>query len=140
MEQDSIANRIEALRKMLGLTQERLAQTLGVTFSTVSRWENGHVTPSRLAWTQLRGVALQHGLDPEILGWPEQRSKRSAAPRPVEAPRAGGANVRPLVAPGPAGAPPWPPLICGEQRAQRRNTAVTCLSKRPIKLAKHGKK
>src|SRR5438093_970394 len=41
---------IRAWRRRIGLTQEGLAQALSVTFSTVSRWENGHVKPSKLAW------------------------------------------------------------------------------------------
>src|SRR5438552_3972103 len=44
---------IRAWRRRIGLTQEGLAQALRVTFSTVSRWENGHVKPSKLAWKAL---------------------------------------------------------------------------------------
>jgi transcriptional regulator with XRE-family HTH domain len=36
---------IKDLRRHLGLTQEQLAQELGVTFSTVNQWENGHRRP-----------------------------------------------------------------------------------------------
>jgi DNA-binding transcriptional regulator YiaG len=32
-----------------------------VTFSTVSRWENGHVRPSSLAWKALVQVAGERG-------------------------------------------------------------------------------
>jgi putative transcriptional regulator len=48
---------IRAWRLRLGLTQEGLARALSVTFSTVSRWENGHVLPSKLAWRALRRLA-----------------------------------------------------------------------------------
>ena len=44
-----------------GLTQEGLAHSLSVTFSTVSRWENGHVLPSRLAWRALQQLAAERG-------------------------------------------------------------------------------
>jgi len=32
---------------------------LSVTFSTVSRWENGHVQPSRLAWRAMAQLAAE---------------------------------------------------------------------------------
>ena len=48
---------IRAWRRRTGLTQEGLAQALSVTFSTVSRWENGHVLPSKLAWRALQQLA-----------------------------------------------------------------------------------
>lgn len=49
--------RIRAWRLQSGLTQEELARALSVTFASVSRWENGHVVPSRLAWRALRDLA-----------------------------------------------------------------------------------
>jgi len=38
-----------ALRKHLNLSQERFARLLGVSFSTVSRWENGSRVISDIA-------------------------------------------------------------------------------------------
>jgi DNA-binding transcriptional regulator YiaG len=52
---------IRAWRHRVGLTQEGLAQALSVTFSTVSRWENGHVLPSKLAWRALQRLAQERG-------------------------------------------------------------------------------
>ncbi len=52
---------IRAWRRRAGLTQEGLAVALGVTFSTVSRWENGHVAPSKLAWRALEQLASERG-------------------------------------------------------------------------------
>ena len=52
---------IRAWRRRTGLTQEGLAQALSVTFSTVSRWENGHVLPSKLAWRALQQLAAERG-------------------------------------------------------------------------------
>jgi putative transcriptional regulator len=52
---------IRAWRHRAGLTQEGLAHSLSVTFSTVSRWENGHVLPSRLAWRALQQLAAERG-------------------------------------------------------------------------------
>jgi len=37
------------LRKRLGLSQEKLAAQLGVSFQTVNRWERGRTQPSQLA-------------------------------------------------------------------------------------------
>jgi putative transcriptional regulator len=52
---------IRRWRRRIGLTQEGLAQALNVTFSTVSRWENGHVRPSKLAWKALEQLAASRG-------------------------------------------------------------------------------
>jgi putative transcriptional regulator len=40
---------IGALRRRMKMTQEEFAHAIGVTVSTVNRWENGHIEPSRLA-------------------------------------------------------------------------------------------
>ena len=40
---------IKEWRKQMGLTQERLAQLIGVSFQTVNRWERGLSKPSNLA-------------------------------------------------------------------------------------------
>ncbi|MEW6498838.1 MAG: helix-turn-helix transcriptional regulator [Cyanobacteriota bacterium] len=50
MEQQlTISNLILELRNRLGLSQEKLAAKLGVSFNTVNRWENGHSKPSPMA-------------------------------------------------------------------------------------------
>ena len=51
---------IRGLRTTLGLTQEQFAAKIGVTFSTVNRWENGKGKPSPLA--MLRIQELQNEL------------------------------------------------------------------------------
>ncbi len=48
---------IRAWRGRIGLTQEGLALALDVDFSSVSRWENGHVRPSKLAWKAFEQLA-----------------------------------------------------------------------------------
>lgn len=59
---------IVELRQHLNLTQEQLAERLGVTFATVNRWENGHTKPSRLAIKQIEGLLGSIGdRDQEIL-------------------------------------------------------------------------
>ena len=46
--------RIKRLRVALGLTQQALADRIGVSFATVNRWENDQTKPSQLSWNQLR--------------------------------------------------------------------------------------
>ena len=47
------ADTIKRLRIQLGLTQEQFAAKVGVTFSTVNRWEAGRSRPSPLAWREI---------------------------------------------------------------------------------------
>jgi DNA-binding transcriptional regulator YiaG len=47
---------VKKIRLALGLTQEEFAHRLGVTLSTVNRWENGRTTPSRLARKQIASL------------------------------------------------------------------------------------
>ena len=54
------AEMIRSWRCRLGMTQEELARALGVTLSTLNRWENGHVLPSRLAWRELQQFSTKH--------------------------------------------------------------------------------
>lgn len=44
-----LAKRIKGLRLKLRLTQEQFAAKVGVTFSTVNRWESARSWPSPLA-------------------------------------------------------------------------------------------
>ena len=50
---DGLAMHIKSLRKQLGISQEELAQKLGVSFTSVNRWENGQTKPSKLARRQI---------------------------------------------------------------------------------------
>jgi DNA-binding transcriptional regulator YiaG len=54
---------IKNLRKDVGLTQEQFARRLGVSFSTVNRWENDKGKPSPLAMEKVKRVAGKEGLD-----------------------------------------------------------------------------
>ena len=42
-----IGENIRSYRKKNGLTQEEFAERLGVTYQSVSRWENGATYPDR---------------------------------------------------------------------------------------------
>jgi putative transcriptional regulator len=50
---------VSSLRRRLSMTQEEFAHAIGVTVSTVNRWENGHIEPSRLARRAMQGLAAQ---------------------------------------------------------------------------------
>ena len=47
---------IKKIRKKLSLTQEQLAQKLGVSWTTVNRWENKKTKPSPLAMKQIESL------------------------------------------------------------------------------------
>ena len=59
--QPEISILIRALRQELGLTQEKFAAKLGVTFPTVNRWENKRAKPSPLAMEKIEVLAKQFG-------------------------------------------------------------------------------
>lgn len=40
---------VVSVRKKLQLSQKQLAAAINVSYSTINRWENGHVVPSNLA-------------------------------------------------------------------------------------------
>lgn len=50
---NDLPRHIKSLRKQLGLSQEELAKKLGVSFTSVNRWENGQTKPSKLAKRQI---------------------------------------------------------------------------------------
>jgi len=52
---------VRELRDRLGLTQEKFAAKLGVTFPTINRWENGKAKPSPLALQQIKDLLHEMG-------------------------------------------------------------------------------
>ena len=57
-----LKDRIAAVRKVAGLTQEQLGELLGVTRQAVSKWERGTADPSTsnlLALAKLFGVSAE---------------------------------------------------------------------------------
>ena len=56
------AGSVRVLRQRLGMSQEKFAAEIGVSFSTVNRWENAHHAPSRLSWRAVWELARRHGL------------------------------------------------------------------------------
>ena len=55
------SNLVRSLREQLGMTQEKFAAKLGVTFTSVNRWENGHAKPSPLAMKQIEDLLRELG-------------------------------------------------------------------------------
>jgi len=53
---------IRDMRSRLSMTQEEFAHALGITVSTVNRWENGHSEPSKLARATITRLAGSHGI------------------------------------------------------------------------------
>ena len=51
--------KIRALRERHGMTQQSLAQSLGVSLTAISRWENGKHSPSPMACKSLDGLAAK---------------------------------------------------------------------------------
>lgn len=64
---ERLAPVIRDLRNRLGLTQEEFAHALGITVSTVNRWEKGHSAPSKLARASLARFAGRRGVEVESL-------------------------------------------------------------------------
>ena len=54
---------LRAIRASLDLTQEGLAERLGVSFATVNRWEGGGVKPQRAAREAIAALASEVGID-----------------------------------------------------------------------------
>lgn len=59
--QSDMARLVRELRKITGLTQEKFAARLGVTFPTINRWENDRAKPSPLALEKIEGLLRSMG-------------------------------------------------------------------------------
>lgn len=57
---DDLTKLIKTIRLHLGLSQEELAQRLGVSFTSVNRWENGQTKPSKLARRQIEVLCREN--------------------------------------------------------------------------------
>ncbi len=83
---------LRAIRAKLNLTQEQLADRLGVSFATVNRWEGGTAKPQKAARAVIEALAAEAGVtDPELTDPLEAaasatRRRRSTTPttKPME--------------------------------------------------------
>ena len=80
MDQTSTGTLIRNLRLKLDMTQEEFAHSLGITVSTVNRWENGHSEPSKLARASIVGLGDKRGvtIDPVTLTMPQAQAQTLA--------------------------------------------------------------
>ena len=58
-----IGSTLRAIRASLDLTQQQLADRLGVSFATVNRWEGGVTAPQRAARIAINALADEAGVD-----------------------------------------------------------------------------
>ena len=94
-DRQATAPTLQAIRTRLDLTQEQLAERLGVSFATVNRWEGGATTPQKAARTAIAALAAEAGIDidaPAVdeaesaAGVTRRRSRRGQAPVPTTKP------------------------------------------------------
>ncbi len=72
---------IRAFRLQAGLTLEGLAHALRVSFSTVSRWENGRMKPGSLAWQALAQLAAENARPLLVESSEDARKRRIVSER-----------------------------------------------------------
>jgi DNA-binding transcriptional regulator YiaG len=61
MNQPNISKLVRSLRLETGLSQEKFAAQLGVSFPTVNRWENNRAKPSPLAVEKIEKMVRRLG-------------------------------------------------------------------------------
>ena len=67
---------LRAIRASLDLTQEQLAERLGVSFATVNRWEGGVTGPQKAAREAIASLAADAGLDAAAVVEPAEAAAR----------------------------------------------------------------
>ena len=95
MNNEALVAILQAIRANLDLTQQQLAERLGVAFATVNRWEGGRRKPQKAASSAIHALAAEAGVD--ITAFPpdatesarrvtRRRTRRSAEPftKPME--------------------------------------------------------
>jgi type I restriction enzyme M protein len=84
---------LQAIRVKLNLTQEQLAERLGVSFATINRWEGGLNVPQKPARKMIEALATESGIDLEasestapVAASVTRRRRAAAAPttKPME--------------------------------------------------------
>ena len=70
----SFSNDIKALRQECFLSQEAFAKELGVSFSTVNRWETGKCIPSYNAMKRIDGFSKERNVLCNTSKWIQEKN------------------------------------------------------------------
>ena len=62
------AEKVKLVRKRLKISQEKMAQLLSVSFSTVNRWEKGKALPSYLTMQKFEALCQEQNITFEEYG------------------------------------------------------------------------
>jgi len=67
------SSEVKKIRLSSFLNQAEFAKTIGVSFTTVNRWENGKAQPNIKAMKALKAFCVEHGYPYELLekSWQE---------------------------------------------------------------------
>ena len=87
---------LQAIRSRLDLTQEQLANRLGVAFATVNRWEGGVTKPQRAARTAIAALAAEAGIDTAEPAVDEAESAAAVTGRRSRRPQASAPTTKPM--------------------------------------------
>ena len=63
IELHNIPAALRAIRARLDLTQEQLAERLGVSFASINPWEGGAIKPQKAAQEAIAALAAEEGVD-----------------------------------------------------------------------------
>lgn len=92
-DRQAVTSTLQAIRAKLDLTQEQLAERLGVSFATVNRWEGGVTMPQKAARIAISALAAETGIDTaksdetkSAVGVTRRRSRRRSTSVPTTKP------------------------------------------------------
>ena len=92
----AVRSTLQAIRARLDLTQERLAERLGVSFATVNRWEGGATMPQKAARTAIAALAAEAGIDADDPAADEAESAARVTRRRSRRGRAAAPSTKPM--------------------------------------------
>ena len=84
---------LRAIRARLDLTQEQLAERLGVSFASINRWEGGTNMPQKAAQEAIAALAAEAGVAAEPTEAARTGDATPLLPRPYPLDQAHGADA-----------------------------------------------